>query len=193
MLRIGLTGGIGAGKSIIAQVLSIMGFPVFYSDQAAKSMMENDSAVIDKIKNAFGDEAYDNGKLNRKHLADQIFAHDQLRETLNAIVHPAVRKRFHEWCQVQETEIVFNEAAIIFETGTYTTYDATILVTAPEQLRIQRVMQRDSTTKEAVKARINKQWSFDRKSKLADYVIHNDDIQLVVPQIEKVVSQLLGD
>lgn len=169
-----------------------MGFPVFYSDQAAKSMMENDGAVIEKIKKTFGEASYDNGALNRSYLADQIFADDQLREALNGIVHPAVRERFQHWSQEQDTAIVFNEAAILFETGTYTSYDATILVTAPEQLRIQRVMERDNTQKAAVEARISKQWPDEKKSQLADHVIHNDDVQLVVPQVEKVVQKLIA-
>jgi len=188
--KIGITGGIGSGKSIICEVLKVMGYPVFNSDDEAKLLMMNNREVINQIINVFGDEAYIGNSLNRPYLAAQIFNDESLKTALNNIVHPAVRKAFKEWAETQKTTLVFNEAAILFETGAYKTFDHTVLVTAPEAIRIARVISRDKTTIEEVQQRMKNQWKDDAKKELASYVINNDNTTLVIPQVIAMVKYL---
>lgn len=183
MKKIGLTGGIGSGKSIICKVLKTIGYPVFNSDDEAKLLMVNNPEVIQQVKEVFGAEAYIENALNRPFLANKIFNDEGLKTALNKIVHPAVRNAFETWSKKQNTELVFNEAAILFETGAYKTFDYTVLVTAPEELRIARVVSRDGTTKQEVQQRMNNQWKDDVKKELASFVINNDNTTLVTPQI----------
>ncbi len=190
MKKIGITGGIGSGKSIICEVLKVMGYPVFNSDDEAKLLMMNNREVINQIINVFGDEAYIGNSLNRPYLAAQIFNDESLKTALNNIVHPAVRKAFKEWAETQKTTLVFNEAAILFETGAYKTFDHTVLVTAPEAIRIARVISRDKTTIEEVQQRMKNQWKDDAKKELASYVINNDNTTLVIPQVIAMVKYL---
>ena len=190
MIKVGITGGIGSGKSIIGTILTVIGFPVFNSDTEAKLLMINNEKVIHQVKQVFGDKAYTNNQLNRKYLADQIFNNEALKEQLNQIVHPAVRQEFEEWSKRQSSTIVFNEAAILFETGGYKDFDYTILVTAPEELRIQRVVKRDNTTTQEVKNRMDNQWKDDKKKELASFIVNNDNVTLITPQIEKILRDL---
>lgn len=190
MIRVGITGGIGSGKSIIGKILTVIGFPVFNSDTEAKLLMVNNERVIHQVKEVFGDNAYTNNQLNRAYLADKIFSDEALKEQLNQIVHPAVRQEFEEWAKRQNTTIVFNEAAILFEIGRYKDFDYNILVTAPEELRIQRVIKRDNTTAEEVKKRMENQWKDEKKKELASFIITNDNVTLVTPQIEKILRDL---
>lgn len=190
MKKIGITGGIGSGKSIICEVLKVMGYPVFNSDDEAKLLMVNNREVINQIINVFGDEAYIGNSLNRPYLAAQIFNDESLKTALNNIVHPAVRKAFKEWAETQKTTLVFNEAAILFETGAYKTFDHTVLVTAPEAIRIARVISRDKTTIEEVQQRMKNQWKDDVKKELASYVINNDNSTLVIPQVIAMIKHL---
>lgn len=190
MKKIGLTGGIGAGKSIVAHILATMGFPVFYSDQVGKELMVSDQDVITKVKVLFGEEAYQNNKLNRAYIAQRVFNDETLKTELNAIVHPAVRNAFYEWQSKLKCDLCFNEAAILFETGAYKLYDKNILVTAPEEIRIKRVMSRDQTSRRQIADRIKNQWSDSEKTKLADFLIVNDNLTLLVPQVEKILSEL---
>lgn len=188
MKKIGLTGGIGAGKSIVAKIFATMGFPVFYSDQVGKQLMSEDQHVKQKVIDVFGEEAYKNGDLNRGLLAEKVFSDNSLKKELNNIVHPAVRKAFESWCKEQTTMIVFNEAAILFETGSYKTFDGTILVYAPESIRVERVMKRDSATESQVQERMRNQWSDQEKRMLSDFEIINDNQHLLVPQTEKIIE-----
>ena len=190
MKKIGLTGGIGSGKSIICDVLKTIGYPVFNSDDEAKLLMVNNQEVIQRIKKIFGNEAYIGTKLNRPYLASKIFNDEHLKSELNNIVHPAVRKAFDNWSKNQKSSLVFNEAAILYETGAYKTFDHTVLVTAPEKLRIERVVARDNTTIKEIKQRINNQWKDEVKKTMASYVILNDDINLVIPQVLKMLDTL---
>jgi dephospho-CoA kinase len=190
MLKVGLTGGIGAGKSTVAKILEVLGFPVFYSDQEAKKLMEHDDNIIEKLKNCFGSSIYINQQLNRSSLASKVFQNEVLLEKLNNIVHPAVRNAFDKWTMIQKKSIVINEAAILFETGAYQSFDKVILVTAPENIRMNRVMTRDNITKEQVIERMKNQWSDDKKIPLADHVIINDESTPVLPQIEKIIIAL---
>lgn len=190
MKKIGLTGGIGAGKSIVAQILTTMGFPVFYSDQVGKELMVSDQGVITKVKVLFGEEAYQNNQLNRAYIAQRVFNDETLKTELNAIVHPAVRNTFSEWQSKLKCDLCFNEAAILFETGAYKLYDKNILVTAPEEIRIKRVMSRDQTSRKQIADRIKNQWSDSEKTKFSDFLIVNDNLTLLVPQVEMILSEL---
>jgi dephospho-CoA kinase len=187
---IGITGGIGSGKSIVARVLEIMGFPVFYADAEAKKCMQNDQKLQHSIQDLLGDEAFLNGEIQREFIAKQIFSSPELKEKMNALVHPAVYAAYATWCKNQPNKLVFNESALLFETGSFSRFDATILVTAPEEIRLKRVIQRDQSNAEAVKLRMQNQLPDSEKIPLANFIIHNDDQQLVVPQILVVLEQL---
>lgn len=184
---IGITGGIGSGKSIISQILTNLGYDVFYSDQEAKWVMNNDTELRKELIAVFGEEAYLDNELNRPFLAEKIFTSPELKEKINQIVHPIVRKRFSDFVANSSSQFVFNEAAILFETGGYKDFDATILVVADKETRIQRVMQRDNITRDQVEVRMNNQWSDEQKLKLANHVIYNNDIDLLVPQVLKIL------
>ncbi|HLW39495.1 MAG TPA: dephospho-CoA kinase [Brumimicrobium sp.] len=190
MIRVGITGGIGAGKTTVCKEIEKMGYPVFYSDDEAKKLMTDNAEVVQKITELFGKEAYVNRQLNRKHLAQQIFTNENLKEALNQIVHPAVRKAFVQWSETQTAEIVFNEAAILFETGQYKTFDYTVLVTAPSSIRIERVVKRDNTTPEEVQKRINNQWPDEKKIQFASFVIVNDGKREILPQTEEIIHKI---
>ena len=190
-MTIGLTGGIGSGKSTVAKVLESMGYPVFYSDTAAKDLMNSDRRLQIDIMHHFGDSAYINGQLNRAYLAEKIFTNPEDKEVLNQLIHPRVREAFTRFAKNSEAELVFNEAAILFETGAYSNFDKTILVTAPVETRIERVMKRDNASREEVQNRMANQWSDDRKIPLADYLLSNGDTDSVLDQIERIVEELI--
>jgi dephospho-CoA kinase len=185
---IGITGGIGSGKSIIGLILSTMGYPVYYSDQEAKWVMNKDPELRKELIAVFGEKTYENNELNRPFLAEKIFTSPHLKDKINELVHPKVRKRFADFVAKQTSPFVFNEAAILFETGGYKDFDATILVVADKETRIQRVMERDNITKEQVEARMNNQWTDEQKLKLANFVIHNNETDLLVPQVLDVLG-----
>ena len=187
---IGITGGIGAGKSIICSIIHATGYPVFYSDKAAKEILNSNGDVKTKIREIFGVEAYKNEELNRPFIAQKIFTDQNLLTAINNVVHPAVRQSFSNWAEKQTTTLVFNEAAILFETGAYKLYDATVLATAPEAIRIERVMKRDHISAEAVHKRINKQWPDAEKENLADHVLINDNSTLLIPQVNDLIAKL---
>ena len=192
MKTVGVTGGIGSGKSIICKVLEKLGYPVFYSDNVAKELIQSDPIIIQELTNLIGGELYENGF--QKHiLAQKLFNNTLIKEKVNQIVHPRVRLTFELWTADQNSPIIFNEAAILFETGMYKKYDATILVTAPKAIKIKRVIARDNLTEEAVQARMDNQWSDEDKLKLTDYVIVNDNKLPVLPQIDRVLSKILGN
>ena len=190
-MTIGLTGGIGSGKSTVAKVLESMGYPVFYSDQVAKEIMSSDLELQSEITTHFGENAYENGFLNRAYLAERIFSNSKDKAILNQLIHPRVRASFVAFTQSSQSKLVFNEAAILFETGAYTNFDKTLIVTAPVEMRIERVMKRDACSREDVQNRMNNQWSDERKIPLADYVINNGDNDTVLDQIERCVEDLL--
>ena len=190
MKVVGVTGGIGSGKSIICSVIEKIGFPVFYSDKEAKEILVSDQEVINRLSSLIGESLYKDGVFHKEILANKIFKEPSIKEKVNSIIHPKVRERFSNWTDTQNSSLVFNEAAILFETGMYRIYDATVLVTAPESTRINRAMKRDRTSKEAVEDRIKNQWSDEQKKKLADYIIINDDKTPVIPQLEKILLSL---
>ena len=183
MIQIGLTGGIGAGKTSVAKVLEHMGYPVFYSDAEAKKLYDDHPILKEQMIALFGKELYQNGHFQKNILAQQIFQNPILKEKVSELVHPLVRSKFNSWAQKQTSNLVFNEAAILFETGANKQFTATILVVAPEELRVQRVSKRDALTPQEVRNRIAQQWSDDQKKALTPYVIENDGRPLLI-QIE---------
>lgn len=184
MLKIGITGCIGSGKSTVASVFSHLGVPVYNADERAKWLMANDADLIAGIKKMFGTEAYQtDGRLNRTLIAKQAFEDRKSLDQLNALVHPAVYRDFDNWCAQQHVAYVIKEAALMFESESFKQLVAVIVVTAPEELRIQRAMQRDSITREAVLIRMNNQMSQEEKRSHAQLEIQNDEIHLIIPQV----------
>lgn len=170
-----------------------MGYPVFFSDHEAKHILVSNSTVKQQITDLFGSDSYlEDGKLNRIHLSQQIFNNKDLLEQMNQIVHPAVRSSFLEWTTQQSSEIVFNEAAIIFETGIYKNYDHVILVTAPKDTKLKRIQKRDQSTISDIEKRMNNQWSDEKKIPLASFVINNDDNEMLLPQITEIIKKLVN-
>jgi dephospho-CoA kinase len=189
MIQIGLTGGIGAGKTSVAKVLEHMGYPVFYSDTEAKKLYDDHPILKEQMIALFGNELYQNGHFQKNILAQQLFQNPILKEKVSELVHPLVREAFEQWASQQHTNMVFNEAAILFETGAYQQFTATILVVAPEDLRIQRVISRDQLTEQEVRNRINQQWTDAQKKALTPYVIENDGRPLLI-QIEACIAAI---
>ncbi|HPR60466.1 MAG TPA: dephospho-CoA kinase [Prolixibacteraceae bacterium] len=192
MLKIGITGGIGSGKSLVCDIFRNLGIPVFNADLAAKHLMNNASDIKQKITVTFGASIYrKDNTLDRKKLASIIFNDQIALEKINAIVHPAVRDYFETWAQQQKTAYVIQEAAILFETGQIEQFDKIILVTAPLELKIERVMQRDNISRELVVERIKNQLPDNEKTSRSDFVILNDGQQMLLPQILNIHTKLL--
>ncbi len=190
MIRIGVTGGIGVGKSIICQILSSMSYPVFYSDSSAKRLLSTDIELIAAVKSLFGEAAYVGNVMNRGFIAAQLFSDEEKKQKMNALVHPKVKAEFETFCKINSSDLIFNEAALLFETGSYIDFTATILVTAPLDLRISRTIQRDNCTREQVLARIDNQWTDEHKKQFASFELVNDNKHLVVPQLEAILERL---
>lgn len=165
-----------------------MGYPVYSSDQRAKDLMHEDPELIARLKELFGEEAYLNSQLNRPYIAAQIFKDASKRTAMNNLVHPAVRLDFQNWKNQQKSGFLFQESALLFETGNYKTFDAVILVSAPKEIRMQRVRERDQLTDEEVQSRFDAQMPEEEKLKLTKLVIHNDGNQLLVPQILEIIK-----
>lgn len=192
-LLIGITGGIGSGKSTVARIFEILGIPIYYADDRAKSLMELSSELIKDIKNAFGPEAYlENGKLNRSYLAKEVFSDPEKVKTINALVHPAVGKDFEAWAKKQKSPYVLKEAALIFETEGDKKLDFVINVSAPLKIRVARVLSRDPHRSiSQVNQIIDQQLPDEKKNAMADFVIRNADNKLLIPQVLKIHETLL--
>ena len=190
MLKIGLTGGIGSGKSTVALIFQVLGIPVFDADKEAKFLMENDESLIQSIKGILGNESYNGKSLNRTYIANIVFNDPYKLSLLNAVVHPATIHSAKEWMKAQNTPYVVKEAALMFEAGSADNLDYVIGVTAPQHLRIQRVIERDKVTREQVLSRMDRQLDDSIKMKLCDFVLINDEQQLLIPQVVKVHKQL---
>jgi dephospho-CoA kinase len=193
MLRIGLTGGIGSGKSTVAKVFETLGIPVFYADDAAKKLMNENIELKEKIISAFGEDSYSSNALNRPYISNIVFNNPAKLELLNSIVHPATIADAEQWMQRQTSAYAIKEAALIFESGAEKWLDKVIGVYTPQALRIKRVMQRDGIAETAVLARMNKQMDEDKKMSLCNYIIYNDEQELLIPQILKLHEILLEE
>src|SRR5690554_835775 len=187
---VGLTGGIGSGKTTVAKMFSELGVPVYISDIEAKKLTDSSKVIRHKMIELLGDETYLGQKLNRKFVADKIFNDKQLLEAVNGIIHPRVASHFKKWTSKQQTPYVINEAAILFENGRYKEFDLVILVTAPEKLRISRVMSRDNVTKREVEQRMKNQWSDEKKKKLATICIENIDLHATRKKVAEIHAAL---
>ncbi len=192
MLRIGLTGGIGSGKSTVAKIFEVLGIPVYYADTEAKRIMNLDADLKKAILKNFGEEAYSIDGLNNKFIASVVF-NDKLKlNLLNSLVHPATMKDGEAWMLRQTTPYAIHEAALIFEAHVNERLDYVIGVSAPEELRIDRAMKRNNASRDEVLKRINHQMNEDEKMKLCDFVISNDEQQLATPQVLAMHDKLLA-
>ena len=191
MIRVGLTGGIGSGKSTVAGFFEDLGVPVYHADPRAKILMEHQPGLVQAIRELLGPGAYTDRTLNREYIASRVFSDPALLEELNALVHPEVRKDFEHWTSLQQSPYVLQEAAILFENGGHRGFDRMILVTAPQEERIRRVMQRDGTKREEVVRRMENQWPDEEKIPLADYVILNTDLQETARLVSDIHRELL--
>ena len=192
MLKVGITGGIGSGKSTICQVFKTLGIPVFKADDAAKYLMEHDATLIQNIKSLLGNEVYANGRLNRALVSDIIYKHPLKLQELNALVHPATITYGQQWMNSRPAPYVIKEAAILFESDSNKDVDVIIGVYAPKELRISRVAQRSSLTREKVLEIMARQMNEEEKMKLCDYVITNDEAKAVLPQVLALHEMLLA-
>jgi dephospho-CoA kinase len=187
---VGLTGGIGSGKSTIANFFKIIGIPVYNSDERAKWLIENNADIIQKIVNLFGNQAYINNQYNRTYVGTIVFNNPEMLKNLNLIVHPTVANDFKTWLVKQKAPYVIKEAAILFESGTYKDCHRIILITAPKELRIKRVVKRDGLTSEEVEKRINSQMSDEEKQKLSHFILINDNKELLTPKLLQLHAHL---
>lgn len=189
--RVGITGGIGSGKSTVSRIFELLGLPVYYSDLRARVLMESHPQVRSLYKHLFGDDVYATGQLDRKRVAAQLFNNPGIKTEVEQVVHPIVRNDFEQWTSQQKSGIVLNEAAIMFESGSYRYMNAVILVTAPQELRIHRVMKRDGLSRDEVMTRIKTQWPEEKKQVLSQYLVVCDDVQLVIPQVLNIYKQIV--
>jgi len=194
MLKIGITGNIGGGKTTVSKIFEVFDIPVFYADDAAKKVMVTDPVLMEALKTTFGGESYfEDGTLNRKHIASIVFNDEAELVKLNSLVHPAVFRAFDTWvAEIKDAPYVMKEAALLFESTSYKMCDYSIMVTAPLELRIKRVMQRDVLSRSEVESRDTKQFSEEKKVQLADHIIRNDDTELVIPQVLELHEHFLS-
>lgn len=194
MLKIGITGGIGSGKTTICKVFETLGIPVFYADTVAKQIMTTDQILMDGVRATFGEESYLEGNvLNNKHIANIVFNNEAELIKLNALVHPAVFRAFDEWDAKLPKHLPYSikEAALLFESGSYEMCDKNILVTSPHALKIERVTKRDKVSEAQVLARMGKQFTDKQKLKLADYLIENNESKSIILQVLDLHQQFL--
>jgi dephospho-CoA kinase len=191
MFQVGLTGGIGSGKTLVCNILEKLGIPVYDADSQARRIMDEDSRLRKEIVELFGEEAYLDGRLNRRYLAGRVFGDQQMLKKLNKLVHPAVRKDYSRWVEHQSAPYVVEEAAILFESGADRFMNMTVLVYAPVDLRISRVMKRDRVEEGKVLERMRHQMDEEEKRKRADKVIINDEKELLLPQIIAIHHEIL--
>jgi dephospho-CoA kinase len=190
-LRIGLTGGIGSGKSTVARIFEVLGIPVYYADLEAKRIMNEDEMLKDQIIQHFGKESYPEGELNNKYLASIVFNNREKLDLLNSLVHPATIRDSERWMKQQTAPYAIKEAALIFESHSQEYLDYVIGVSAPAPLRILRTMQRDNIGREAVLARMEKQIQETIKMRLCDFIVYNDEQQLLIPQVLALHQELV--
>ncbi|MEJ0030967.1 MAG: dephospho-CoA kinase [Bacteroidota bacterium] len=193
MLQAGITGGIGSGKSLVCKIFQSLEIPVYDADSRAKLLMINDHVLIDQIKKEFGDEAYSNGMLNRKHISEKAFGNPEKLKKLDSLVHPRVALDYSNWVNEQKSPYVIKEAALLYEAGSYKTLDKIIVVSASEEIKIKRIKARDPhRSEEMIRDIIKNQMPDSEKLNRADFVIVNDESQLVIPQVIAIHQHLLS-
>jgi len=191
MIKVGITGGIGSGKSIVCKVFMHLGVPVFHSDKYAREIINNNEEVKDSILKTFGRSIFNKNIINRTALANIVFSDPKSLKALNTLIHPVVSKEFENWLQdKQKYKYILKEAAILIESGSYKSLNKVICITCPEEERIRRVVKRDNISRENVVKRINMQMSDKEKSKLSDFIINNDGGTTILPQIINIHKQL---
>ena len=193
MLKIGVTGGIGSGKTTVCKVFELLGVPVFYADDVAKSIMQTDPVLKTALLHAFGENSYTkDGMLNRAYISSIVFNDKLELEKLNSLVHPAVLRAFDNWVLEQhESPYVIKEAALLYESGGFKMCNKSILVIAPTLIKMNRVKLRDGVSEEDIQLRMNRQFSDEIKIKYADHILNNDEKQLLIPQIIQLHQQFL--
>ena len=192
MKKIGITGGIGSGKTYVASVFQSLGIPIFNADIQAKKIMTSSEKLIKLAKEEFGNDIYKDSDLNKEKLASIVFSNSDKLQKLNSLVHPIVKEEFNNWCKKQTSPYVIKEAAILFESNSHIGLDAVICVSAPLELRIERLLNRDDYSEKEIKKRIENQISQEEKEKLSDYIIVNDEKELLLPKIIKFHKELLS-
>ena len=190
MKKIGLTGGIGVGKTYVSKIFQQMGIPIFNADEQAKKCMVDDANLKEAVQLAFGENMYLKGVLQKEALAKIVFKNNEALAKLNSLVHPIVKQKFEDWCSEKSTSIVIKEAAILFESGAHLGLDAVVCVSAPESLRIERVNKRDGYSYYEIIDRMKKQMPQAEKEELADFIIVNNEEQLLLPQLVKILKEM---
>lgn len=190
MKKIGLTGGIGVGKTYVSKIFQKMGIPIFNADEQAKKCMVDDANLKAAVQLAFGENMYLKGVLQKEALAKIVFNNTEALAELNALVHPIVKQKFEDWCSLQSTSMVIKEAAILFESDAHLGLDSVVCVSSPENLRIERVQKRDGSSVEQIQSRISKQMPQAEKEELADFLIVNDQVQLLLPQVLAIIKEV---
>lgn len=190
MLKVGITGGIGAGKSLVSNIFNSLGIPVYNSDQRAKDLLIENQDVIAAIKSSFGEDLYEGNTINKALLASRVFGNKDAVAKLNSISHPAVFKDFDDWVLRQNSPYVLKEAALLFESGSYKTLDKMIFVSADLESRIERVIKRDNLSREQILNRIKHQIPEEEKERLSDFIIVNDGEQMLIPQVMKIHGEI---
>lgn len=193
MIVVGLTGGIGSGKTTVAKEFAALGIPVYIADEEAKKLMITSKTIKRKLIELFGEETYLDGKLNKPFIANIIFNDKTYLERMNAIIHPKIASHFEKWKQKQDTPYVIKETAILFENGSYKKLDVIITVTAPKELRIKRLLKRDGTTEEKIESIMKNQWSDDDKIKLSQYIINNVELAKTKHEVLKIHKQIINN
>jgi dephospho-CoA kinase len=192
MLKVGLTGGIGSGKTTVAKIFELLNVPVYYADQASKRLYHTDKHLIAEIKKCFGEDVYTNDILNRSKLASIVFNNPSKLDLLNELVHPPTLRDAEEWMKRQTAPYVIKEAALLFESGSASGLDYVVGVQAPSHYRIKRAMERDGLKREEVLGRMNRQIDEDIKLRLCDFVIINNEQELVIPQVLELHSRFVA-
>ena len=192
MIKVGITGGIGSGKSVVSDVIRLLGYPVYNSDIRAKELSDTNPIIRQSLVALFGPAIYTDNHLNRPLLASHLFQDSAQRKAVNAIIHPVVFADFNKWCAMQHTALVFAESAILVESGFSALMDKMIVVDAPHKLRLQRVVERDVVTMEQAQKRMEAQMDSVDLCKRADYVIYNDNEHLLISQIVDTINKLVN-
>jgi len=193
MLLVGLTGGIGSGKTLVCSIFEKLRVPVYHADEAARRLMNSDAGLMENIRKMFGDQAYSREGLNRPYLAGLVFGNEERLSGLNNLVHPVVRDDFKRWTGQQgDAAYVIEEAAILFESGASKEMGLTVLVYAPEEVRIRRVMERDGVSREEVLKRMRHQMSEEKLMEMADHHLLNDGTAMILPQVIELHNKILN-